>query len=300
MLNTSTGTGAGDEVLRHSTRYDHIVDRLLPGLDADIIGLQEVTPPLLQRLQDAEWVRRGYVLSMVIGGPDCPQMFEAHATRGYAIILLSRIAPIESEHLAESLSGRYYPVMTLELKSGTRVAVAAVHLKSFPWLFEGTRREELGAVTAELERGERQLRGGIVLGDHNFHREAENASIPDRWGEVPAVADLGATWSWSANAMIAHYLPLRNLYNGFGTGYFGWHTEMRLDRVLLHGDVFAQESADACLFGIEPIHERAKGCKSLPPTGPDLKGRHRSIPWEEYLFPSDHFGILVDMPLARL
>ena len=103
--------------------------------------------------------------------------------------------------------------------------------------------------------------------------------------------------------MIAHYLPLRNLYNGFGTGYFGWHTEMRLDRVLLHGDVFVQNlvnPGDARLFGNEPIHDRAKGCESLPVTGQEHKSQHRALPWEEYLFPSDHFGILVDVPLTRL
>merc|ERR1711939_254158 len=83
-------------------------------------------------------------------------------------------------------------------------------------------------------------------GDHNFHREAENRSIPDGWGEIPAVVDLGATWSLSTNSMIAHYLPRRNLYNGFGMGgWFAWDTEMRLDRVLVHGNVLATNASHA-------------------------------------------------------
>ena len=74
------------------------------------------------------------------------------------------------------------------------------------------------------------------MGDFNFHREAENASIPDGWRELPAVVDLGATWDYGKNAMLAHYLPLRNLYNGLGLGaHLGWPSPMRLDRVLVSG-----------------------------------------------------------------
>ena len=44
------------------------------------------------------------------------------------------------------------------------------------------------------------------MGDFNFHREAENASIPEGWGEVPAVMALGPTWDCTKNAMLPHYL----------------------------------------------------------------------------------------------
>ena len=56
------------------------------------------------------------------------------------------------------------------------------------------------------------------MGDFNFHREAENASIPEGWAEVPAVVNLGTTWSFERNKMLPHYLPLRNFYNGLGLG----------------------------------------------------------------------------------
>lgn len=53
----------------------------------------------------------------------------------------------------------------------------------------------------------------------------------------------------------------------------------------------------ARIFADHPIHERAKGREPLPWTGRELQEAHRSLPWEEYLFPSDHFGIFVELPL---
>ena len=45
----------------------------------------------------------------------------------------------------------------------------------------------------------------------------------------------------------------------------------------------------------QPIDGRARGRAPLPQTGPELREAHRSLPWQEYLHPSDHFGIFVDI-----
>jgi hypothetical protein len=135
------------------------------------------------------------------------------------------------------------------------------------------------------------------MGDFNFHREAENASIPDGWRELPAVVSVGDTWSFSQNAMMAHYLPRHNIYNGLGLGTsLGWPSPMRLDRVLLHGSAL-DCAAEARLFANQPIHDRARSRTPLSQTGAELREAHRAVPWQEYLFPSDHFGIVVELNL---
>ena len=109
---------------------------------------------------------------------------------------------------------------------------------------------------------------------------------------------LGPTWHFARNAMLPHYLPLRNLYNGLGLGtQLGWPSPMRLDRVLVRGMARLDgAAAKARLFADQPIHERARGRTPLPQVGPELREAHRALPWEEYLHPSDHFGIFVKLP----
>ena len=118
------------------------------------------------------------------------------------------------------------------------------------------------------------------------------------------VVALGPTWDYARNAMLPHYLPLLNFYNGFGLGAsFGWPSPMRLDRVLVHeaGAIGAtSERGSARLFADKPVHERAAGRPPLPQTGRELSEAHRSLPWQEYLHPSDHFGIFVELKLVDI
>jgi len=130
------------------------------------------------------------------------------------------------------------------------------------------------------------------MGDFNFHREAENASIPNDWTEVPAVVNLGPTWDTKNNTMLPHLLPLRNMYNGFGL--FEMSFKMRLDRVLVHGDVLDCEAATAELFADKAIHRDG----GRPLQAGQLRNVHRRLPWQDYLYASDHYGILMDIPLV--
>ena len=50
----------------------------------------------------------------------------------------------------------------------------------------------------------------------------------------------------------------------------------------------------------EPIDERAKGRPPLPQAGRALREAHRALPWQDYLFMSDHFGICVELPLKAI
>uniref|UniRef100_A0A7S3AXD8 Endonuclease/exonuclease/phosphatase domain-containing protein n=1 Tax=Haptolina ericina TaxID=156174 RepID=A0A7S3AXD8_9EUKA len=294
-----------DDVLQHPIRHDAICQELA-GLDADVIGLNEVTPSLLERVLREEWIRSNYTVSLV---PDDDRCSHVSTMLSFGNVLLSKIPPSSVEYIPQPSGGRHSHVMSLcvcDPRGGQphRVAVCSTHLTACPWLMEGRRKMQLEHLTLALLNSTADRDGTvafdacIIMGDFNFHREAENTSIPEGWGEAPAVVALGETWDFGRNAMLAHYLPVRNIYNGLGLGTsFGWPSPMRLDRVLVHGSAFDCGLATARLFADLPIHERAKGRPPLPQTGKALWDAHRTIPWQEYLFQSDHFGIFVELPL---
>jgi len=220
-------------------------------------------------------------------------------------LLLSKIVPVALEYIEQPGDLRCSHVATMDLLCDggrqLRVAVCSTHLTAFPWLMEGRRRAQLACVTSAVAAAGFDV--ACVMGDYNFHREAENASIPDGWAELPAVVSLGATWDCARNALLPHYLPLRNIYNGFGLGQrFGWPSPMRLDRVLVARGAGAAtsptcEPGSARIFADQPLHVRARERPPLPMTGSELSEAHRSLPWEEYLHPSDHFGIFFELKL---
>ena len=295
------------DVLQHDVRHESIC-RELESLDADILGLNEVTAPLLERLLREEWVRRSYTASVAPNDARC-----AHVTTltRFGNLLLSRVRPASVEYIDQPGDGRQSHVMSLRL-CGRRggeplsVAVCSTHLTACPWLMEGRRKVQLAHLASALaarsdgSSSSSSSSACVVMGDFNFHREAENASIPDGWGEVPAVVALGATWDFGRNAMLAHYLPVHNIYNGLGLGAgLGWPSPMRLDRVLVRASgQLGLAAATARIFADQPIHERARGRPPLPQAGPELRAAHRAVPWQEYLHPSDHFGICVELPLT--
>ena len=295
---------AQDDVLQHAVRHDAICKELA-ALDADVIGLNEVTHSLLERVLREDWVRSRYTVSAVPDDGRCSHL-STFLSGSFGNVLLSKIQPSAVEYIEQPGDGRHSHVMTLYLhaprgSTPTRLAVCSTHLTACPWLMEGRRKKQLAHLTSALE-ARAAFDSCVVMGDYNFHREAENASIPAGWCEVPAVVALGATWDFGRNAMLAHYLPLRNIYNGLGLGTsLAWPSPMRLDRVLVYGTALDTDTgvAKARLFADQSIHERVRDRPPLPHTGPELRDAHRALPWQEYLFPSDHFGICVELPLLR-
>lgn len=304
------------EVLQHDLRYESIC-RELSSLEAHIIGLNEVTTTMLEKLLREEWVRKRYRVSVVPHDSRCKDLA---AVRGFGNVLLSRLEVVSVEHMESPAvlekTPREFPVMTFCIAGrdgqARRVAVASAHLIAFPYLNERRRATQLQALTSELARSERGLDGCVVMGDFNFHRDAEEASIPAGWSEVPAVVAAGPTWDIARNTMIPHYLPFRNIYNGFGIGYgWAWAARMRLDRVLVQGAAFDLDAANSKLFADRPIAASGDGpsaaadrCKDnveaqMQAPLPSCEA-HRQLPWEAYLFPSDHFGLVLELPLKCL
>ena len=64
---------------------------------------------------------------------------------------------------------------------------------------------------------------------------------------------------------------------------------MRLDRVLVYGSALQCQAAKARLFANRAICEANHQAKD---------GEETKNPCPAYLYPSDHYGILVDIPLG--
>ena len=273
-LNVLFDKPSTEAVLLHEARFDAICAEL-SSLDADIIGLNEVTLRFTQKLLSLNWVRETYVVSAVPGDRQCQDLAAVRGPPSFGNLLLSRIPLLSLEYIP--LRRREVHVAALEVSRGAglpplRLAVASAHLISFPFFKERQRRDELRSL-AEVLQARGRVDATVVMGDFNFHREAENASIPAGWREVPAVRALGHTWSYTENPLIPRMLPF------WLPGRLGWPKSMRLDRVLILGHGLDPDNAWARLFANRPIRS----------TGMQVPG---------FLFPSDHYGVLLRIPLA--
>lgn len=277
-------------VLHHDIRYEYICKEL-GSLDADLIGLNEVTPRFLERLLQKDWVRNQYTTSIAPSDPKCENLA---VNKHFGNVVLSRIPPVKVEYRTCVGKEREFHVVTLRISSHDRrspvdVAVTSAHLVSLPWVNEQQRKVQLNSLTDALIK-ESNLDSCIIMGDFNFHREAENSSIPKDWLEIPAVVDLGMTWEYTHNPMVPKMCGPLNLYNsfGFGIGWI-WQPCMRLDRVITYGTALNIQAAVARQFANQLIHQAQPDSIESAATEED---------WHCYLFPSDHYGIVFDIPLS--
>ena len=68
------------EALQHQVRQEAIIDELMQ-LDADVIGLNEVTATFLARLLSEERTRSAYTVSAVLDDPACQELDAVRAKR---------------------------------------------------------------------------------------------------------------------------------------------------------------------------------------------------------------------------
>jgi endonuclease/exonuclease/phosphatase family metal-dependent hydrolase len=120
---------------------------------ADLIALQEVTPPFLRRLSDEDWVRRGFCLSDADG-----------TTIGdYGTLLVSRL-PVRGIEIHDLPTAMGRTLLLARIGLGSRsLCVGVVHLESLadPASY---RRRQLVRIYEILEPEE----NAVLLGDFNF------------------------------------------------------------------------------------------------------------------------------------
>uniref|UniRef100_A0A7S2MG97 Endonuclease/exonuclease/phosphatase domain-containing protein n=1 Tax=Zooxanthella nutricula TaxID=1333877 RepID=A0A7S2MG97_9DINO len=292
------------EVLQHTKRFQKSIQEL-ERVDADVIGLNEVTQCFLGMLSEEAWVRNNYMLSTVCGGED---LGNTAVARKFGNVLLSRV-PFASLRHFEMASGREAVAAIVHTSHDglqNRTLVTSVHLIAFPTQV-AQRASELESLTSRLAIVD-EWDLAVVLGDFNFHFETESSSIPDGWTELPA-AQGKYTWDMAANPMIRHYLP--KVWWGIGWSLL-WPVQMRLDRIIVasrnRGSHVDLHASSVKLFADVPVHEGPVREATEPigilmkliGFGPALVQHvlsHRRQSWEDYLFPSDHFGLFTDLAL---
>eukprot|EP01062_Namystynia_karyoxenos_P024424 TRINITY_DN19523_c0_g1_i1.p1 TRINITY_DN19523_c0_g1~~TRINITY_DN19523_c0_g1_i1.p1 ORF type:complete len:653 (+),score=198.24 TRINITY_DN19523_c0_g1_i1:128-2086(+) len=282
---------------------------------ADIVCLQEVTPALMQHLMADPWVGSSLWVSDPVG------------THG--VVFLSRLPlqDLEWWSFSGSEMGRGLLSGTITV-AGRQVAVGCVHLESLD--SRALRREQLQVSTAVLNAltagrdSDEPCAARLLAGDFNFDDEAnvlserraelENRTIEDLlvgWEDAATAA--GKSFDTGANGMLAGRAPLR----------------LRCDRVLLHGRDLRPGRAG--LLGTEPVVVQngstvvrgALGMYTL--LGADgglavecpveyrqgaafdeaiskstgLQSKAPLLP-PPAVYPSDHFGVYVDMRVGWL
>jgi len=202
---------------------------LLEQCDADVIALQEATPPFLKLLRDRPWVRAGYALSDTLGV----------TVRPYGVLLLTRATPrrLALERLP-SLQGRHLLLADLEL-NGQTTRIATAHLES--------KRDAVRLREAQLQRIFPALAGAphaVLMGDLNFC-----ASWPEENGLLdPAYQD-----AWPAVHGEAPGYTEDTAVNLMRLQQKGRPKQVRFDRVLLRSGRPGWRAESIRLLGTAPI-----------------------------------------------
>ena len=246
-------------------RFEHTVKKILPGLQAEVIGLNEVIPQFLAILCADEFIRDNYFISCV-----------QEELKGYDSLIMAR-CPFHVFGVKRKRVGVF------AAEGGGGVMIASAHLiaheteAKMVYRFKELRElDELMCRSTELEAGHlatartfEQLRrsavdcGDVVLmGDMNFHNLCETdiayeLEYEDAWLNLRGL-EKGYTWDPQENPFIRLILPLDS-------------RRMRLDRVLCKKASKHVEVCDISVFAREPIG-LSKCCHQV--------------------FPSDHFGLL--------
>jgi poly(A) polymerase len=225
-------------------------------VDADIIALQEVTPPFLRELLGTPWIREHFFLS---DGPD------ATTVTPYGVVLLSRF-PFAS--LTQSIFSRDKRTIAGELAlRGGSLWVATTHLTSNADPHSSTTRA--AQIRTMLHRAQWMEAHGsevpdlLVMGDFNFGDGAPEAQLFAEAGFVDVWTTLrpgepGYTYDPARNALAA-------LTTSAGQS-------QRFDHIMMRSSSGRLTPRQVSLFGEEPVSGRP-----APGGGP--------------LFLSDHFGL---------
>jgi poly(A) polymerase len=187
---------------------------LLAESDADVVALQEVSPWVLDLLDDTGWVlEHGYAAVAGDGRP---------LAEG-GVVLLSRHPVLDAEVLA---IGRHGALAAELLVHDTPVTVVAVHLAS-PLGHGDVRARQLVEVFARASVSPDSL----VLGDFNFGdgERPESSTLPPEYTDAWLIlrpGDPGYTWDRERNPW-----AFENSFDG--------EESRRLDRILVRGGLLA-------------------------------------------------------------
>ncbi len=270
-------TGAG----YHAERYAHIVTELRR-LDADVVLLNEVTPGFLR-------CARGLTAYLASGSPD-HERGGPNAASGMGNLLLVHRRLALRRMFSAPLPRSDRPAVGADLEpcDGRHFAVVSAHLSALTGNVE-RRAAQLAALAAAT----RHFELVAIAGDLNWHVREEEQHAPPGF-RVAGYAEI--TFDGRANAMHQHLWPL-----GFEA------RQMALDRVLVRSEGDAVKARDVQVIFNKPLYEdKAEAPQQLGLWDKMLQLPRRTLEQtgllgagdkEQYLFPSDHFGLICTIEL---
>jgi len=256
-------------IIRSPERFQKEME-ILKELNADIIGLNEVTLPFLHLLQNQDWVRENYYLSDVISLNNNKNeepttvnktVFD-HSEMG--CVILSKY-PFDNLYSFEfSSTSNCDRDVIIGSFFDNQFNIVSAHITAYEEHFN--RRETQMKELCETLDQNLHNNNVIIMGDLNLHLVKEDLLIPkigyiDLW--KPSVEDEnGYTWDTKTNSLINKFLLLDR-------------RRMRLDRIIAKKGcewVPEDESKNGVIiFANEPVYKN------------------------RYLYCSDHFGLCTDL-----
>jgi endonuclease/exonuclease/phosphatase family metal-dependent hydrolase len=248
------------------TRYVAL-SKVLATTDADIIALQETEPTWWEFLSRQPWVQQNYTFS-------CPMRGEPITPWGQLMLVNKRVPVVNmAAHNVPGYTGHtsVMPTCSVQINdSGKQLNVCGIHLLA-PYTQSNinvrvTQIETLMKRLAPKNVGE----DVVVMGDFNdypsnfFVMPQAMGAFRDAWVEKNGTSDGDA--GYSINGRTSKYTSLIIEPEFFG----------RADRVLVKSQHLAVTGAQ--MIGTKSVREEL-GIASCP----------------EYLFPSDHYGVMVTM-----
>lgn len=264
-----------ETAIRSAERYQWLCDGIAH-LNPTILGLNEVTNTALQRLQESSFIRQHYFIMQTFQGneatgtskvEDCPS---AKLLFPHQCVILSKIPLMEA--FAISVSGRKREAIVAKVQLGrtreTCIYLCLHHATPYKNVKNTQlRAQQINDIMDVLKPLNHPF---IIMGDLNLYYEFEDNIIiqhqlVDAWAQTHFSdrypfndQENGYTFDASKNSLIPYYIP-----GGCG--------QMRLDRILF--------SRGFPAFAIKPCA---------------LWANERLKP-DDYLFPSDHFGLSIDI-----
>ncbi|CAF1282415.1 unnamed protein product [Adineta steineri] len=256
--------------IRSNERFEWLCNGII-NLNPTIIGLNEVTINALQQLQQCPFIRENYFITESF---DENNIEMKNCTNGlltpHGSIILSKLPLLEVFAISISGSKRKAVVGKVEIDNNLKTSVyfCANHTTAYQTPKNAQlRAQQIRDIVEILEPLKLPF---VIMGDLNLHYQFEDAVVIenkfiDAWAQTHFShiypfndKNEGYTFDTIKNTMIPYYIP-------------GESRQMRLDRILFSNGFPAFAIAPCSMWANEPIKS------------------------DNYLFPSDHFGLFIDL-----
>ena len=265
--------------IRSAERYEWLCHGII-NLNPTILGLNEIAATAFERLQECSFIRENYYIIQTFEENNTDNSSQMKTSPNpnllfpHQCIILSKLPLIET--FAISVSGRKREAIVGKVQLGstteTCVYICAHHATPYQTVKNAQlRAQQVRDIIGVLEPLNHPF---IIMGDLNLNYEFEDAVVIDNklidaWAQTHFSnqhpfndKDLGYTFDALKNTFIPYYIP-------------GACRQMRLDRILFSHGFPAFAVTPCIMWANEPIKS------------------------DNYLFPSDHFGLCIDCILEK-